>query len=382
MELRVWGISVEDCRISQIPFMRLDRQFATHRSRFMAAMMPILESGAVLKGPPVAEFEAKLSSMLGAKHAIAVSSGTDAMLLAILALELPAGSRVAVPALTFIASAAPILHAHCQPVFVDCEPQTGLANEEQLLSLIERRAVEAVIIVHLYGQLQDLDRIAPAARANGICIIEDAAQALGALRHDLPPGTAGLCTAISFDPMKVVGAFGCGGAVITNDDHVAETIRQLRYHGDDGTFHYVRPGFNAQMHGVQAAMLSVKLDLMPELQDRRRVIANAFDDALQGVAGLHRMSTLEGNLHNDHKYVLWVENREPLRAALADAGIQTKVHYEPPLHRQPLFATFTDGFDCPNAEEISAHALSLPMYPELTDEEVLYIAEIIECNIC
>lgn len=374
-------MNMDDGRISQIPFMRLDRQFAAHHSRFMAAMMPVLESGAVLKGPPVEVFEAKLASMLGAKHAIAVSSGTDAMLLAILALDLPAGSRVAVPALTFIASAAPILHAHCQPVFVDCELQTGLANEEQIISLVERRAVDAVIIVHLYGQLQDMDRIAPAARANGVSIIEDAAQALGALRHGLPAGKAGLCSAISFDPMKVIGAFGCGGAVITNDDDVAETIRQLRYHGDDGTSRYVRPGFNAQMHGVQAAMLSVKLDLMPEWQDRRRVIANALDNALQGIPGLRRMATLPGNIHNDHKYVLWVENREPLRAALADAGVQTKVHYGPPLHRQPLFAAFAEGCDCPDAEAIAAHALSLPMYPELTDGEVSYIAEVIECSV-
>ena len=365
---------MDDGAIRHIPFMRLDRQFAAHRTAFLAAMLPVLESGAVLQGPPVAAFEAKLAAMLGARHAVAVGSGTDAMLLAMHALDLPVGSRVAVPAVTFIASAAPILHVRCRPVFVDCNPLTGLADDAVLLDLIERRAVDAVIVVHLYGQLQNLDRIAPAARERGIPLIEDAAQALGASRHGVLLGRAGLCAAISFDPMKVIGAFGSGGALITDDDGVAQTACQLRYHGDDGKAHYVRPGFNCQMHSLQAALLSVKLDQMQAWQARRRAIATVLDDALAGVPGFRRMTTLPGNLHNDHKYVVWAEDRDPLRQALADAGVQTKVHYGSPLHRQPLFAAFTDGASCPNADAISAHVLSLPMYPELTDEEVLYIA--------
>jgi dTDP-4-amino-4,6-dideoxygalactose transaminase len=360
--------------IRQIPFMRLDRQFATHRSEFLAAMLPVLESGAVLQGPQVAAFETKLAAMLGARHAVAVGSGTDAMLLAMFALDLPEGSRVAVPAMTFIASAAPILHARCRPIFVDCDPRTGLADETALLDLIEQRAVDAVIVVHLYGQLQNLDRIAPAARERGIPLIEDSAQALGALRHGVPAGRAGLCAAISFDPMKVIGAFGSGGALITDDDNVARVARQLRYHGDDGKAHYVRPGFNCQMHSLQAAALSVKLDQAQAWQARRHAIASILDDALAGAPGLQRMTTLPGNLHNDHKYVVWVDDRDAMRQALADTGVQTKVHYERPLHRQPLFAAFADGNSCPNADAVSAHALSLPMYPELTDDEVHYIA--------
>jgi len=366
---------MSDNGIRQIPFMRLDRQFAAHRTEFLSAMLPVLESGAVLQGPPVAAFEAKLAAMLGARHAVAVGSGTDAMLLAMHALDLPEGSRVAVPAVTFIASAAPILHARCRPVFVDSDPQTGLADEAALLDLVERRAVDAVIVVHLFGQLQNLDRIAPAAREHGIPIIEDSAQALGALRHGAAPGRAGLCAAISFDPMKVIGAFGSGGALITDDDDVARVARQLRYHGDDGKAHYVRPGFNCQMHSLQAAALSVKLDQVHTWQSRRRAIASVLDDALAGTPGLRRMATLPGNLHNDHKYVVWVDDdRDALRRALADNGVQTKVHYEHPLHRQPLFADFTNGTSCPNADAVSAHVLSLPMYPELIDDEVCYVA--------
>jgi len=363
---------MDDSAIRHIPFMRLDRQFAAHRDAFMAAMMPVLEGGAVLQGPPVAAFEAKLAAMLGAKHAVAVGSGTDAVLLAMHALDLPEGSRVAVPAITFIASAAPILHVRCRPVFVDCDPQTGLADEAALLDLIERRAVDAVIVVHLYGQMQSLDRIGPAARERGIPIIEDAAQAVGSSRNGSQPGRVGICAAISFDPMKVVGAFGSGGALVTDDERVARTVRQLRYHGDDGKQHYVRPGFNCQMHSIQAALLSVKLDQVQAWQARRRAIANVLDDALAGIPGFRRMTTLPGNLHNDHKYVVWAEDRDGLRHSLADAGVQTKVHY-PPLHRQPLFAPFTDGSSCPNADVISGHVLSLPMYPELTDDEVVYI---------
>jgi len=358
----------------QIPFLRLDRQFAEHRDAFMAAMLPVFESGAVLQGPPVAAFENALAKTLSANHAVAVGSGTDAMILSLMALGLPEGSRVAVPALTFVASASAILHNRCVPVFVDCDPHTGLAREGILLDLIARRSVDAIIVVHLYGQLQDLDAVGPAAKAAGIVIVEDAAQAIGATRHGVPVGRAGAITAISFDPMKVIGAFGSGGAVITNDAELAARVRQLRYHGHDGKGNYLRPGFNCQMHSLQAALLAVKLGQMQAWQTRRTVIAAIFDEHLRQVPGARRLATLSGNIHNHHKYVLWIDRREELRTALAGKGIQTKVHYEVPLHRQPLFAAWAASPACPEAEAAAAHVLSLPMYPELTDDEARRIA--------
>jgi dTDP-4-amino-4,6-dideoxygalactose transaminase len=353
-----------------IPFMRLDRQFQQHREAFLAAMMPVLESGAVLQSPAITAFEQKLAAAMGSRNAIAVGSGTDAMLHALLALGLREGTRVAVPALTFVASASCILHARCIPVFVDVDPMTGLADEAALLDLVESGAVDAVVAVHLYGQMQPLERVGEACRRRGISIIEDAAQALGATRHGVAPGKAGRLAALSFDPMKVIGAFGSGGALVTDDDELAARLRQLRYHGHDGKGRYLLPGFNNQMHSIQAAMLSVKLDHMMEWQARRTAIAAAFDEDLAQLPGLRRLPVLPGNVHNFHKYVVWADERETVRQRLSALGVQTKVHYEVPLHRQPLFAP---GADCPAADAACAHVLSLPMYPELTDEEVARI---------
>jgi dTDP-4-amino-4,6-dideoxygalactose transaminase len=356
--------------------MRLDRQFAAHREMFAAAMLPVLESGAVLQGPAVAEFEHALARKVGLDHAVSCGSGTDALILGLKALGLPEQSRIAVPALTFVATGSPILHARCVPVFVDCNPETGLADEAILLDLIARRAVEAVIVVHLYGQLMDLDRISAAAKQTGVVLIEDAAQALGAMRNGASFGRKAHLSIVSFDPMKVVGAFGSGGAVLTNDAELAGRVRQLRYHGQDASGRYVLPGFNSQLPTVQAAALGVKLELMEQWQSRRAEIAAIFDCKLCQAPGARRMRTLSGNVHNWHKYVLWVDRRDPLRSKLQLARIQTKIHYERPLHWCDLFAAYADGVRCPNAEATAAHVLSLPMYPELTNEEAERIADV------
>jgi dTDP-4-amino-4,6-dideoxygalactose transaminase len=355
-----------------IPFMRLDRQFAEHREAFLAAMMPVLESGAVLQSPAVSSFEKKLAEMTGRRHAIAVGSGTDAMLHAMLSLGLREGSRVAVPALSFIASAACILHARCTPVFVDVDPATGLADENLLLAMVEESRVDAVIAVHLYGQMQPLEKVVAACTRRGVPIVEDAAQALGATRLGQTPGSVGRVAALSFDPMKVIGAFGSGGALVTDDDGLAARLRRLRYHGHDGKGRYLEPGFNNQMHSIQAAMLSVKLDQMHAWQARRTAIARQLDEALRNLPGLQALPVLDGNVHNFHKYVIRVQDRDGLRKRLDAAGVQTKVHYEVPLHRQPMFSA---SAACPAADDTCAHVLSLPMYPELTDCEVTRIGE-------
>lgn len=357
-----------------IPFMRLDRQFAAHRQEFLDAMMPVLESGAVLQGPAVAQFEHALASVTGFAHAITCGSGTDAMIIGLAALGLQEGSRIAVPALTFVATGSPVLHARCVPVFVDCDPETGLADEETLLDLIERRAVDAIIVVHLYGQLVSLDRIGPAARRAGIVLIEDAAQALGATRNGVTFGRYGQFSAVSFDPMKVVGAFGSGGAMLTDDADFAMRARQFRYHGHDGKGRYIVPGFNSQLATVQAAALSVKLKLMAEWQARRGQIAAIFDGKLAQAPNAWRIRTLPGNGHNFHKYVLRMHSRKHVQEGLAVVGIQTKVHYDVPLHLQPLFSGGA-SVSCPHAESAAGSFLSLPMYAELTDGEAEYIAD-------
>lgn len=350
-----------------IPFMRLDRQFQSIRDQVTQAVMPVFETGNVLQSKEVSELERRVATLCGLKHAVAVNSGTDALIFALVALDLKPGSRVAVTAMSFVASASAILHAGHRPVFVDVDPATMLMDNTALVALIEKGMVDAVIAVHLYGQLLDLKPVRAATDKRGIPLIEDAAQALGATRHGAPAGSAGVLTCLSFDPTKVIGAYGSGGAVATDDDALAAALRLLRYHGHAGGQRYTRLGFNSQLDSVQAAILGAKLTHLQEWQNRRIAIAGYYDEAVH-TAGMRPMTVLAGNVHNYHKYVLWAENREMLQRHLETRGVQTKVQYPIPLHRQPLFDT--TPVSLPRVEEAADHILSLPIYAELTDAEV------------
>jgi dTDP-4-amino-4,6-dideoxygalactose transaminase len=353
--------------------MRTDRQFAHHRDKILSAILPILECGTVLQGSPVLEFEGRIATTTGIPHVISCSSGTDALILAMTALELPEGSRVAVPAFTFVATASPVLHARCVPVFVDCDENSGMPNEDLLVELIERREIDAIVIVHLYGQLMKAERLALAARKAVIPVIEDAAQALGALRNGKTFGQVGKVSTLSFDPMKVLGALGSGGAVLTHDDALATRIRQLRLHGYDGRGSFLAPGFNSQLPTIQAAALLAKSELLEEWQERRAEIAAIYDAALPNSDSVERIPTLSGNVHNWHKYVLRLKTRDQVLRRLSSHGIQCKIHYEIPLHRQPLFQKYAQGVQCKNSEMTASQVLSLPIYPELTDQELTRI---------
>jgi dTDP-4-amino-4,6-dideoxygalactose transaminase len=358
-----------------IPFMRLDRQFAAHRESFLQAAETVMAGGQVLQGPAVRELEERLCGVFGAAHCVALGSGTDAVTFAIAALGLPEGSRIAAPAMTFVASASGILHNRCVPVFVDVDPATMLMDEAMLGDLIDRRVVDAVVVVHLYGQMQNLDEIGPAAAAAGIPIIEDAAQALGSTRHGVAPGRHAAATCLSFDPTKVVGAYGSGGALLTDDEALAAFVRRMRYHGHDGHGQYQFAGYNSQLQSLQAALLNVKLAHLEAWQERRIAIAQQYLAGLTGLNGVSPMETLPGNDHNYHKFVLTVQDREALIAHLKDLGIQTKVHYPVPLHKQPLFRRVIGDIRLPKVEAAAERILSLPMYPEMTDVEVVRIVE-------
>jgi dTDP-4-amino-4,6-dideoxygalactose transaminase len=224
-----------------IPFMRLDRQFESIRSQIMAAVTPVLETGNVLQSKEVVTFEQRVAGLCGTKYAIAVNSGTDALIFALMALGLPRGSRIGVTTMSFVASASAIVNAGHTPVFFDIVPDTMLMDVEAAVAAIAARQIDAVLAVHLYGQSLDIETLRAAADARGIPLIEDAAQALGSLRNGKPVGGDGLAGCLSFDPTKVIGAYGSGGAVITNDEAFAKQIRLLRYHGHAGEQRYVVP---------------------------------------------------------------------------------------------------------------------------------------------
>jgi dTDP-4-amino-4,6-dideoxygalactose transaminase len=361
----------------QIPFMRLDRQFADIGNRVMSSIRTVLEKGNVLQSPEIANLEQRLAAMHKCKHSVLVNSGTDALICAIAALGLPEGSRIAVPAMTFVASASSILLNRCRPVFVDVDPRTMLMDSSALMSLIRRREIDAMIAVHLYGQMLDLDEIAKEARENNIRIVEDAAQVIGSTRNGRPAGFHGDVTCLSFDPTKVIGAYGSGGGIVTNDAAIADRVKKLRYHGHAGNMVYERPGFNCQMDSVQAVIIDVKLDYMEQWQARRTEIAQRFAAAVSKKTGIRLLATLEGNIHNYHKFVMVCDRRDELQKKITALGIQTKVQYSLALHQQPLFREIAGSVSLPHAERAAAAVLSLPMYPELTDDEVTNIVDAI-----
>ncbi len=350
--------------------MRLDRQFDSIRSEVSVAINHVLERGNVLQSEEVVIFERRIADLCGTRYAVAVNSGTDALTFALIALDLPRGSRIGVTTMSFVASASAILAAGHTPVFFDIVPETMLMDLEATISSIALHEIDAVLAVHLYGQALDIETLHAAANAYGIPLIEDAAQTLGAMRNGRPVGGTGVAGCLSFDPTKVIGAYGSGGAIVTNDESFAKKIQLLRYHGHAGDQRYVIQGFNSQLDSIQAAILNVKLNHIAEWRERRASIAALYDDAIDQ-AGLRRMVTLQGNIHNYHKYVVWAPDRIAIQQHIYSAGVQTKIQYPIPLHRQTIFNCSTLVF--PNVEEAAEHIFSLPIYAELTNEEVSQI---------
>ncbi len=360
-----------------IPFMRLDRQYAEHKDEFWAAIEPVLIHGRVLQAREVSDLEARVAAFFGLPQAVAVGSGTDALVLALKTLGLKPGGRVAVTDLSFVASASAIVLAGGLPVFVDVEPKYGLAREDVLLDLVQRRAVDGVIAVHLYGQMAELAEIHAEARRQDVFVIEDAAQALGATRHGQAPGQFSDLSCVSFDPTKVIGAHGSGGLVLAHDPAHAEHLRRLRYHGHAGQRVYSEIGNNTQLPTLQAALINMKMNHEEAWRVRRQAIAVEYDRACDENPALAAPLVRPGNTHIFHKYVLRaVKNRDGLAAFLKERGVATSVHYSLPLHEQPCFAGRHDCVgDMAQTRRTVAEILSLPIYPELTDEEVGHIRD-------
>ncbi len=361
----------------QIPFMRLDRQYESIRDEILPAIDGVLEGGRVLQSPEVETLERRLAALHGRAHCVALNSGTDALIFALAALGLPEGACVAVPAMSFIASVSAIVHARLVPVFVDIDPESMLMDPAPVIDLIRDGRVDAVLAVHLYGQLADLDEVAVEAERCGIPIVEDAAQAVGATRHGKPAGAWGAATCLSFDPTKVLSAYGSGGAVLTEDPALADRVRLLRYHGHAGNQLYETLGYNSQLDSLQAAILCVKLGHLEDWQARRTAIAERVLSTLDGLNAIRPVKTLPGNQHNYHKFAFQFEDRAGLAAHLKEQGVDTKVQYPTSLHRQPCFAGVDEVPVLPCVERAAESVLSLPMYAELNDAEVGYMVDAI-----
>jgi dTDP-4-amino-4,6-dideoxygalactose transaminase len=350
-----------------IPFVDLKRQHALLKAELMAAAERVIDGSAFILGPEGRALEGELADVCGARHGVGVGSGTDALRLALTALGVTAGDEVVTPAFSFVASATTIVMAGARPVFVDVDRET-LTLDVHLLEAAVTARTKVIMPVHLYGHPAAMDRITALARARGVAVLEDAAQAVGATWQGRPIGGWGDAGCLSFYPTKNLGACGDAGMLVTTRDDVAERVRRLRHHGDSGRYHHVELGYCTRLDELQAALLRVKLRRLREWEERRRAIAVEY---LEGLANLPVELPVErpGARHVYHLFTVRHPRRDALVKALAELGVGTAVHYPLPVPGQPLFDE--DGESrWPEAWRAAREVVSLPCFPEMTAAEV------------
>ena len=358
----------------QVKLLDLQAQYAPLREEIRRAIDEVCDSQALILGPHVARFEKNLAAYCGTKHAIGVTSGTDALLVALMALGIKSGDEVICPTFTFFATASCIARLGAKPVFVDIEPHSFNLDPAKLSAAMTPKT-KAIIPVHLFGQMAKMEAINEVAAKRGIPVIEDAAQAIGATRFNKPACSVGLAGCLSFYPTKNLGAFGDAGAVCTNDDAFADRVRLLREHGMRPRYYYKEIGGMFRMAAIQAAVLSVKLKYLDSWHEARRAHAAIYDRVFAGTNVL-APQIAEGNWSVYNQYVVRVPNRDAVKADLGKRNIGTAVYYPIPLHEQECFAKL--GYkagDFPESERACREVLALPVYPELSPEQVEHVAK-------
>jgi dTDP-4-amino-4,6-dideoxygalactose transaminase len=356
-----------------IPFVDLRAQYSSIESDVMAAAQRVFESGQYVLGPEVTAFEEEFASYCGTAHAVAVNTGTSALQLALLALGVGPGDEVITVPFTFVATAAAIGYTGATPVFVDVQPDTLTMDPAQLEDTITERT-KAIVPVHLYGQVADMQPILETARRHAVPVVEDACQAHGAKQHGSPAGSFGRAGCFSFYPGKNLGAYGEGGAVTTDDPQLAQRVRLLRNWGAEEKYVHTLKGFNHRLPELQAALLRVKLRRLEEWTEARRGLARLYDSLLGGK--LRTPLQRQQNRHVYHVYCVRVSDRHEVQRELKSAGIETGVHYPIPVHLQPAWSEL--GYrvgDFPVSETAAREVLSLPMYPELPPPAVCEVSE-------
>ncbi|MGB0383298.1 MAG: DegT/DnrJ/EryC1/StrS family aminotransferase [Ardenticatenaceae bacterium] len=353
-----------------IPFVDLKTQYQTLKPQIDAAFQSVLERTAYILGQELKEFEEAFANYIGLKHCLGVSTGTDALELAIRACGIGPGDEVITVPNTFIATTETITHAGATLRWVDVDPETYNMDPSQIEMAISPRT-KALLPVHLYGQPADMHPILEIARKYDLKVIEDCAQAHGATYHGQTVGTFGDVACFSFYPGKNLGAYGDGGAVLTNSDEIADRLRLLRNHGQREKYVHVIEGFCHRLDNIQAAVLNVKLPYLDEWNERRRQAAATYDRLLQDVPEVVTPHVLEGTEPVYHLYVVQVPNRDQVRAALSAQGIQTGIHYPIPLHQQPAYAHLGhQPEDFPVSATLGPKILSLPIFPEITTAQI------------
>jgi dTDP-4-amino-4,6-dideoxygalactose transaminase len=359
-----------------VPILDLTRYDEDLKREIASSVAEVFQSGRFVLGPFNARFEKAFAERIGVKHALGVSSGTDALLVSLMALGVKPGDEVVTTPFSFFASAGAVSLLGARPVFADIVPASFNMDPDRLAAAITRRT-KAVLPIHLYGQCADIDPILEVAGA--IPVVEDACQAVGATYRGRAAGALGTIAAFSFYPTKNLGGAGDAGAVTTDDDDLAALVTALRVHGESERYHHALVGGNFRMDSLQAAVLLAKLPRLEGWTERRIAIAGRYGELLWDAAVSGRIVLPEvaaGCRHVFHQYVVRVRERDRVRAKLADRGIATAVFYPIPLHLQKCFADlgYREG-EFPESEKAAKEVLALPIFPQLTDGEVDRVAE-------
>jgi len=360
----------------KLPSLDLKRNYSRIKDEIKAAIDSVLESQYFIMGPEVRAFEEEVASYLETGYAVGCASGTDSLLLALMALDIGKGDEVITTPYTFFATASCIVRAGAKPVFADVDPYTYNIDMDQVMEKITDKT-KAVLPVHIFGQMTPLEGYAETLASRNIRIVEDSAQSFGSWRKVgdkiMRAGTWGIVGCYSFFPTKNLGGYGDGGMTVCNDASIADRLARLRVHGEGKTYFHEEVGINSRLDAIQAAVLRVKLRHLDEWTEERRLVADRYKLLLGEYDLLDFVtppSELDGNYHIYHQYVATADRRDELQAFLAGKGITTRVYYPLSLHLQRCFGNlgYSAG-DFPVSEELSAKTIALPIFPELTSDE-------------
>ena len=360
-----------------IPMLDLLAQYKTIQKDVERAVLGVLASGQYVLGSEVEAFEREFAAYCGTQHGIAVNTGTSALHLALLANDIGPGDEVITSPHTFVATVSAIVQTGAKPVLVDIDPQTMTLDPAKIEAAITSRT-RAILPVHIYGQMADMDALTLVAERHGLVVIEDACQAHGAEYFGKRAGSMGAAGCFSFYPGKNLGACGEGGFVTTNSEILAQRLRRLRDWGQSKRYHHIEKGFNYRMDAVQGAILRVKLRHLDDWTNARRELGTYYRQQLAGIPGIETPSEADGRRHVYHVFAIRTTERDALAAQLGKASIQTGLHYPIPVHLQPAHADL--GYqrgDFPEAEAAAGQVLSIPIYPELTFDQARQVTNLI-----
>lgn len=364
-----------------IPFLDLKPQFKALEKPIQDRIQTVLNHGQFILGPEVIECEKALAAYIGTKHCLTAASGTDALLMALMALGIGPGSEVITTPFSFFATAEVISLVGATPVFVDIEADTYNIDATLIEAAITSRT-KAIMPVGLYGQPADMDAINLIASKHRLAVIEDSAQSFGAPYKGQKSCGLSLVGATSFFPAKPLGCYGDGGAVFTNDSDLNKKMEQIRVHGQESRYHHTAIGINGRLDTIQCAVLIEKLKRYDWELDRRNAIAARYSKAFQELAPKVRAPVIRADRGSVWaQYTLMVEDREHFANKLREAGVPTSVHYPSPLHHQPVYAHLRERYQLPIAEKSARHVISLPIYPDLSDANMNRVIDAVR-NYC